>query len=76
MTNQHSKSPIPQTYEEWVHCITVKCGLKLTPSYIEQRITALQNITDFRTKQFIELYGSKYHQLVLSWFLQASKNNK
>ena len=31
---------IPQTYDEWEHCITVKCGIPLTPAYVAGRITA------------------------------------
>lgn len=71
MTNNAPQNPIPQSYEEWVHCITVKCGLELTPEYIEKRISALQNMADFKTKQYIDTYGNQYHQLVLSWFIQA-----
>lgn len=71
MTNNQYQSPLPQNYEEWVHCITVKCGIELTLEYIEKRIVALQDTADFRTKQYIEVYGSQYHALVLSWFFRA-----
>jgi len=66
-------SLIPQTYEEWRHCITVDCGLKLTPSFIEQRISALQNNNEHYTQQFVRKYGQQHHQRVLSWFMQARK---
>lgn len=62
---------IPQNYTEWRYCITVTCGLELTSEFIDKRITALENVSDFKTKQYIELYGSQYHQLVLSWFSKA-----
>lgn len=62
---------IPQDYAQWHYCITVNCGLELTPEYIESRIMALENVSDFKTKQYIELYGAQYHQLVLSWFVKA-----
>jgi len=66
-------SIIPQTYEEWRHCIIVECGLELTPSFIEQRISALQNKGDYYTQQFVGKYGSQHHQRVLGWFAQAQK---
>lgn len=64
-------SIIPQNYEEWHHCIVVECRLKLTPDFIEQRITALQNSGEYYTQQFIKLYGPQHHQRVLGWFMQA-----
>lgn len=68
-------SIIPKTYDEWVHCITVECGLKLTPDYISQRITSLQNSNDHYTQQFLKLYGKQHHQRVLDWFVQAQKGS-
>ena len=65
------ESIIPQNYEEWRHCIVVKCGLELTPSFIEERISALQDNKEHYTQQFIRLYGQQYHQKVLGWFMQA-----
>lgn len=67
-----SKTPIiPYNYETWHHCITVECNIKLTTKYIEERIQALQNSNDFRTKQFIHLYGNEHRENVLSWFKHA-----
>lgn len=66
-------SIIPQTYQEWRHCITVDCELELTPSYIEKRLTALQNEKEHYTHQFIRLYGHDYLQVVIGWFQQAQK---
>ncbi|WP_265339978.1 hypothetical protein [Photobacterium angustum] len=37
---------IPQTYQEWHHCITVICQQPLTLSYVEERITALNSSKD------------------------------
>lgn len=64
---------IPETYEQWRHCIVVECGLELTPNYISERISALQNFKDYTTKKFIQLYGQRHHQNVLAWFEQAQK---
>lgn len=65
------EGPIPQSYEEWHYCITVECGIPLTLEFIEERLTALQEISDFKTKQFVQLYGRQYHEQVLSWFLRS-----
>ena len=67
-------SVIPQNYQEWHHTITVKCGLKLTPAFIESRITALQNENDNHTQQFIKIYGREYLEAVIGWFTQAQKS--
>lgn len=65
------ESVIPGNYKEWRHCITVECGLELTPAFIEERIASLQNPKDYKTKQFVQLYGPQYLQQVLAWFQQA-----
>ncbi|WP_087026358.1 hypothetical protein [Thaumasiovibrio subtropicus] len=66
-----SSAAIPSNYQEWKHCITVECGLELTPDYISQRIEALQTPNDHYTKQFTRLYGEQYLAQVLAWFKQA-----
>lgn len=66
-----ASSIIPRNFDEWKHCITVECGLELTPDYIEQRIEALQTPNDHYTQQFTRLYGEQYLQQVLTWFTQA-----
>ena len=32
---------IPTNYAEWRECITVHCGIPLTPDYITERLIAL-----------------------------------
>lgn len=62
---------IPQTYEEWRHCITVTCSQPLTRPYIESRIKALNDESDYTTQKFISLYGAAQHKKTLQWFEQA-----
>lgn len=62
---------LPRNFQEWQHCITVDCGLELTPKYISERIAALQNEKDHHTRRFVELYGRPYLEQVLTWFKQA-----
>lgn len=66
-------SIVPNTYEDWKHCITVTCDIPLTPQYVEARIAALANDEDFHTQKFIERWGSAHHARTLAWFNQAAK---
>lgn len=62
---------VPQSYEEWEHCITVKCGIPLTPDYVAARIVALENSRDFHTEKFITRWGAAHHARTLAWFREA-----
>ena len=62
---------IPSSYAAWHHCITVKCGIALTPDYVAKRIQALHNERDPHTSQLRKLYGEDHHQNLLRWFAQA-----
>ncbi|MEN0040454.1 MAG: hypothetical protein AAF764_03860 [Pseudomonadota bacterium] len=61
------------TYEQWEHCITVECGLELTPDYVEQRIAALQDKSDFHTQKFVKTWGEKHRATVLARFQEAQQ---
>lgn len=63
----------PRTFEEWQHCITVKCRIPLTADYISKRIAALTDTKSYETEKFTALYGDDYRQQVLGWFQQAQK---
>ncbi|MEM6578887.1 MAG: hypothetical protein AAF678_10375 [Pseudomonadota bacterium] len=62
---------IPRTYEEWEHCITVECGIALTPEYVAERIEALENQNDHHTLKFLEQYGKAHLGRTLAWFREA-----
>lgn len=62
---------IPQTFEEWRHCITVQCGIPLTPDYVAARIAALEDRDDFQTGKFIARWGAAHHARTLGWFREA-----
>ncbi|MEM9435441.1 MAG: hypothetical protein AAGA15_00250 [Pseudomonadota bacterium] len=66
-------SLVPQNYEDWKHCITVKCGIPLTPSYVEERIAALSDEADYTTQKFIKRWGTAQHERTIGWFKQAAK---
>lgn len=65
-------SIVPTTYEEWEHCITVKCGIPLTATYVAERIEAMQDTSEFHTQRFIEQWGEAHHARTLSWFKEAA----
>lgn len=58
----------PRSYDEWRRCITVDCGIDLTPSFIEARLRALRDPSDSHTAGFVELYGDGYLDQVIAWF--------
>ena len=62
---------LPQNYEQWRRCITIDCGVELTPDYISQRLSALNNKKDHHTQKFVKLYGEPHLQSVIGWFVQA-----
>lgn len=62
---------IPETYDQWRHCIEVDCGITLTRAFIDERLRELATPSDFRTQQFIRLYGEAHRDRVLGWFRQA-----
>lgn len=64
-------NPVPQTYEEWERCITVDCGIPLTPNYVTERIKALENRSDYQTQKFIEYWGEPHYSRTLDWFREA-----
>lgn len=69
-------SVVPQTYEEWEHCITVKCGIPLTAEFVAKRIVALEDDSDYSTRKFIEHWGEAHHTRTLEWFRQAASRLK
>ena len=63
---------IPTSYDQWRHCIEVRCNIRLTPKYIDQRLSELQNNDHAKTREFAELYGADQLERTIAWFRQAS----
>ena len=59
------------TYNDWKHCITVLCGIPLTPAYVEERLAALRNPDDHGRQKFIASWGEAHLERVIGWFEQA-----
>ncbi len=64
---------VPETYEDWKHCITVKCDIPLTTRYVHERIATLTDDRDFHTQKFIERWGSAHYKRTLEWFRRAAE---
>lgn len=64
---------IPQTYEEWRHCITIECGIALTPSFVSQRLAVWRNEQSGETQRFRRLYGDQHWLAVRGWFERAAR---
>ena len=62
---------IPTNYAEWHECITVHCGIPLTPDFITRRLIALRQSESEETIRFRRLYGDQHWQNVMHSFLQA-----
>lgn len=63
----------PNTYDEWRYCIEVKCGLQLTPEFVQQRLSSLRNDRDYQTQRFREMWGDGHLRQVITWFEKAEK---
>ncbi|MEM8500288.1 MAG: hypothetical protein AAF542_19900 [Pseudomonadota bacterium] len=64
-------SPFPSRYEEWLHCITVECGIALTPEYVEERLSVWRDEQAEETQRFRRLYGDDYWQFMMNCFERA-----
>ena len=64
-------SSMPTDYESWKYCITVKCKIALTATYVDERVRILSDAKHSETKDFVRLYGVDYHERVVSWFKRA-----
>jgi len=62
---------IPQTFEQWRHCIEHHCGIPLTTEFAEKRVRELENPGNEHTQRFIQSYGARHHVRVLNWFRQV-----
>ena len=61
-------------YDDWKHCITVECGIPLTPDYVEQRIAALKDPQNHHTQKFKSTWGEAHLNKVIGWFEAAKQD--
>lgn len=61
----------PTTFDDWKTCITVTCGIPLTPKYVEQRLVALKDEKDYNTQKLKNMWGDEHYTNVVNWFDRA-----
>lgn len=63
---------IPQTYEQWRHCIVIECGQALSQAYVAERIATWTNEGKDETLRFRRMYGDPHWRNVVRWFERAA----
>jgi len=63
---------IPETYEQWRHCIVVECGIALTVDFAARRMAVLEDEGAEETRRFRKAYGDAHWQAVRGWFSRAA----
>jgi len=66
-------SPFPETYEQWRHCITMECGIPLTPDFVARRLAVWRDAECEETLRFRRLYGDVHWRSVIEWFEHAAQ---
>jgi hypothetical protein len=61
---------IPQTFEQWKHCIEHDCKVKLTKEFAQKRLSIYQDNGKIEREKFKTLYGEKHLQNIIQWYNQ------
>lgn len=64
---------IPETYQQWYHCITVECGIPMTREYVTRRLQVLRDTASEETARFQRLYGKAHWRFVVDCFERAGR---
>ena len=67
-----SDDVIPLSYKQWRNCIEVRCKIRLTPTFIRERLAQLQDDKHAKTREFARLYGDDHLQRTIAWFRRAA----
>lgn len=59
------------SYDDWKHCITVKCGINLTMNFLNNRLEELQNKKHPKTIQFAKCYGDEHVKTIINHLERA-----
>ena len=71
-TERYAAELFPSDYASWRYCIEVKCGLALTPEFLQARIAILGDPRHEDALRFARVYGESYREQVLAWFRRAA----
>lgn len=69
---RYAQEVIPSDYASWRYCIERKCGLALTPAFLQARISILGDPQHEETRRFEKLYGRSYRERILGWYQRAA----
>ena len=69
----NSENVIPRSYEQWRYCIEVLGKIKLTPTYLNERLAIFTDAENSECKRFAQLYGEDHLQRTVTWFQRAGK---
>ncbi|MGC4234801.1 MAG: hypothetical protein QM594_17610 [Niabella sp.] len=58
---------IPQTFEQWQHCIVHDCRMPLTKDFARSRLAIYKESNHPETKKFVQLYGTQHLQNIIEW---------
>jgi len=67
-----SDNVIPRSYVQWRNCIEVRCHIRLTSTYIRERLAELQDDKHAKTRDFARLYGIDHLERTIAWFRRAA----
>ncbi len=59
---------IPQSLEQWKHCIKKDCKINLTKEFAQKRLAVYQNRMHPETIKFASLYGQEHLDNTIKWF--------
>lgn len=62
---------IPQTFQEWKHCIVNDCKIALTKDFAQKRLAVYMDSTNSETQKFVTLYGKQHLQNIIQWLKQV-----
>lgn len=63
---------IPSSYDAWRECITIRCRIKLTESFIQSRLAELEQHDHAKTREFEKFYGPEHLQRTIAWYRRAA----
>lgn len=58
---------IPQTFEQWKHCIVNECRTPLTKDFAKSRLAIYKENDHPETKKFVQLYGTQHLRHIIEW---------
>ncbi len=71
-TKRYAEEMFPSSYASWRYFIEIKCGLALTPKFIQALIAVFCDPHNEESRRSASLYGEPWREQVLSWFQRVA----